>query len=66
MSKDDIRLANDTFRLHHSVWGRLMITSGVSALGPAFVAKAIYEVRVFDKFNNGNDPSMSMTSAHSM
>ncbi|MEQ8403139.1 MAG: hypothetical protein RIB53_17340 [Roseitalea porphyridii] len=50
-----IRILNDIFRQSGSD-GRVMITSGVQALGPAFVSRAMAAVAAFDAFDADNDP----------
>src|ERR1700680_3855814 len=56
MTNDKIKLLNDAFRLDPQRWGRLMITSGLQAMGTAFVEKAILAARTFDGFTSANDP----------
>jgi hypothetical protein len=50
-----IRRLNDRFRrsLHG---GRVFVTAGVHALGPALVNAILTKVSEFDAFNEGNDP----------
>ncbi|MEQ8401111.1 MAG: DUF3768 domain-containing protein [Roseitalea porphyridii] len=50
-----IRILNDTFRQSGS-GGRIMITSGVHALGPEFVSRAMAAVAAFDAFDADNVP----------
>jgi hypothetical protein len=50
-----IRQLNDTFR-RTFVGGRVMLTSGVDALPPDVKASVLETVRLFDKFDSGNDP----------
>lgn len=52
-----IAALNDTFRrsLPNGA-GRILYTSGVSANGPRFVAKALASVAAFDAFSADNDP----------
>lgn len=54
-----IRALNDAFRKMggmSSPMGRLMITSGVSELGPVAVLNICQQVQAFDDFSEGNDP----------
>lgn len=59
MTHDDktlrIRNLNDALRatLHG---GRIMLTAGVDALGPAVAAQLISLLRSYDQFDEGNDP----------
>jgi hypothetical protein len=46
---------NDALRRQHR-GGRVMITQGVQALGPEFVAQALAAVASFDRFDADNDP----------
>ncbi len=46
---------NDRLRQSHS-GGQVMITRGVQALGPEFVAAALRAVAAFDSFDAENDP----------
>ena len=46
---------NDRLRQHH-IGGRILLTSGVVAHGPAFVLAAIGAVQRFDRFEEANDP----------
>lgn len=50
-----IRALNDAFRTTLS-GGRLMVTSGVQALGPVRVAVLAEKMRAFDEFTEGDDP----------
>jgi hypothetical protein len=50
-----IRELNDAFR-KTLAGGQTLFTSGVSALGVAFSAKALAAVRSFDAFTPDNDP----------
>jgi hypothetical protein len=50
-----IRELNDTFRATLE-GGKCLVTSGVSAEGPEFAARAIAGVRTFTEFNADNDP----------
>lgn len=61
MSKASTAIAslNDAFRkspFDRSL-GKTYMTSGVSALGPLFVARALSAVTAFDTFSADNDPS---------
>lgn len=54
-----IRALNDAFRQAGGmppVMGKMLITSGVSALGPVAVIEIVQKVQAFDDFNEGNDP----------
>ena len=46
---------NDRLRQSHS-GGQVMITRGVQALGPEFIAAALRAVAAFDSFDADNDP----------
>lgn len=46
---------NDALRQRHQ-GGRVLITRGVAALGPDFVAAALAAVATFDAFDADNDP----------
>jgi hypothetical protein len=50
-----IRDLNDAFRRNFS-GGRVTLTSGVDALPELIKARALQLVRVFDYFNEDNDP----------
>ena len=52
---DAIRELNDTFRKGAVRSGTWLVTCGVEALGPMFVALAILAVKAFDEFGAGND-----------
>ncbi|MCB9947257.1 MAG: DUF3768 domain-containing protein [Rhodospirillaceae bacterium] len=56
MAGDRIRVLNDTFRADPLRHGRLMVTAGVDAKGPAFVAAAVAAVAAFNTFTADNDP----------
>jgi hypothetical protein len=51
-----IRALNDAFRTRGDGRGSVMISAGVSAEGPDFVARAVAAVRAFDAFTADNDP----------
>lgn len=51
-----VRELNDAFRTELSGRGSVMITQGVSALGEAFIAKAVAAIQNFCEFNDENDP----------
>lgn len=51
-----VRDLNDRFRKEGWGQGTILITHGVSAHGPAFVAAALASVRAFDAFTKDNDP----------
>lgn len=55
MSADRIRALNDRFRTTLE-GGRVVMTSGVQALGPLMVAAAVQETRAFTAFPEDNDP----------
>lgn len=50
-----IRALNDAFRTSMS-GGRVLITAGVNARGPAFVAEALAAIRTFDAWSTDIDP----------
>lgn len=50
-----IRELNDALR-RTLMGGRLMMTSGVEALGPISVSQLIDRLRTYDQFEEGNDP----------
>ncbi len=56
MTQSRIRDLNDRFRQFRQGNGRVFITSGVEAHGPAFVAETMCAVRSFDGFTADNDP----------
>ena len=57
MSKTErIRLLNDAVRTGKSKDGTIVITAGVQALGPNFIAEASNAVATFSDFNGDNDP----------
>lgn len=60
MSKASTRIASLNDALRKSPFdrslGKTYMTSGVSALGPLFVARAISAVAAFNKFTADNDP----------
>lgn len=60
MPKDNrtarIRDLNDQYRRFRRGNGRTVITSGIAAEGPAFVARVLAEVRAFEEFSSANDP----------
>jgi len=61
-----IAALNDAFRRapeRTPSLGRVVFTAGVSNLGVEFSHLALGLVRVFDKFDTGNDPPASTTSA---
>lgn len=53
---EKIRRLNDALRTGESQDGTILITSGVQAAGPAFVAAARKAVAEFGDFNGDNDP----------
>jgi len=50
-----VRRLNDHLR-RYWLGGRVMITTGVSALGPAFLEAALAAVAAFDRFDRDDDP----------
>ncbi len=61
MTSDKTRAAqiaalNDAFRQNRGGNGRQVMTAGVHAEGPEFVAKALARVATFDAFTADNDP----------
>jgi hypothetical protein len=50
-----VRRLNDRLRRQHQ-GGRIVITSGVQALGPAFLEAALAAVASFERFDADNDP----------
>lgn len=56
MTDNRIRDLNDRFRRLRQGNGRVFVTAGLQARGPAFVAQAICAVRSFDAFTPDNDP----------
>jgi hypothetical protein len=50
-----VRRLNDRLRRQHQ-GGRIVITSGVQALGPAFLEAALIAVAAFERFDADNDP----------
>ncbi len=53
---DRIRMLNDVFRTGRRNGGTVVITAGIQALGPDFVAEARKAVAAFDDFDADNDP----------
>jgi hypothetical protein len=53
---EHIHELNDQFRKSPHAHGKAVITSGVAALGNAFVMKAMHAVETFSTFNEDNDP----------
>lgn len=51
-----IRMLNDAFRTGRRSDGTVLVTVGVNALGPQFVAEARNAVAAFNDFNGDNDP----------
>ena len=51
-----IRMLNDAFRTGRRKDGTVVITAGVQAIGPDFVAEARKAVAAFNDFNADNDP----------
>jgi len=51
-----IRDLNDQYRRFRRGNGRTVITRGIAAEGPAFVARVMAEVRAFEDFSPNNDP----------
>ena len=55
MSAEKIRALNDEFRrTFHG--GKVMMTSGINALGDDVKARILEKVRTFDAFSGENDP----------
>ena len=50
-----IAVLNDELR-RHGTGGRIMLTTGIQALGQAAINKILNEVRAFNAFTKGNDP----------
>lgn len=50
-----IRALNDALRTTLN-GGKIMMTAGVSALGPIRIAALMQQVRSYDRFEEGNDP----------
>jgi hypothetical protein len=50
-----VRRLNDRLRRQHQ-GGRIVITSGVQALGPTFLEAALAAVAGFERFDADNDP----------
>ena len=50
-----VRRLNDQLR-RYWLGGRIMVTTGVSALGPRFLEAALAAVATYDRFDHGNDP----------
>ena len=50
-----VRRLNDRLRRQHQ-GGRIVITSGVQALGPVFLEAALAAVAAFERFDADNDP----------
>jgi len=50
-----IRSLNDTLRTT-LLGGKIMMTQGVSVLGPDRLSRLIERLRTFDQFEEGNDP----------
>ena len=50
-----IRALNDSFRTSF-VGGKVVLTSGIAALGPDIIEAALAKVKAFDDFTPDNDP----------
>ena len=50
-----VRRLNDQLR-RYWLGGRVMVTTGVSALGPRFLEAALAAVATYDRFDHDNDP----------
>jgi hypothetical protein len=53
--REQIRALNDRLRIH-VVGGRVVVTSGIAALGPETTAEILRVVADFDAFTPDNDP----------
>lgn len=53
--RERIRALNDQLRKHHR-GGRIVFTRGVALHGDYFAADVITAVRLFDQFDDSNDP----------
>lgn len=51
-----IRRLNDELRKGRSPNGKIVVTSGIQALGAVAVAKLVQAIAAFDQFNTDNDP----------
>lgn len=51
-----IRALNDALRQGQVQHGMIVVTSGISAMGEAFVVEAMRQVAGFDAFDCANDP----------
>jgi hypothetical protein len=51
-----IRALNDALRQGHVEQGMILVTSGISAMGEAFVAEVMRSVASFEAFDSDNDP----------
>ncbi|MEI7606098.1 MAG: DUF3768 domain-containing protein [Rhodospirillaceae bacterium] len=52
---EKIAVLNDALR-RHGTGGRIVITSGIQALGQEATNRILRKVRAFDKFSEGNNP----------
>jgi hypothetical protein len=50
-----IRALNDRLRVER-IGGRIMLTRGIVAFGPGFVAEVVRQLTTFDQFAAANDP----------
>jgi hypothetical protein len=55
-SKEAIGRLNDALRTGESDDGMIVVTAGIRAMGPGFLAEATKAVAAFDAFDAGNDP----------
>ena len=51
-----IRKLNDELRTGRSPNGKIVITSGIQALGANAVSRLVQAIAAFDQFNGDNDP----------
>ena len=55
VNTDRIRALNDDLR-RNLIGGGAVMTTGVAALGPDLVERAVMTLAAFDDFHHGNDP----------
>jgi hypothetical protein len=52
----EIRRLNDCFRKNPQLLGKIVMTRNVADMGPVFLVKCLYTLKVYDAFTKDNDP----------